>query len=113
MANEINPINEHNFDFHQLLHCLLIVSGDYEVASVAEKMHISSDTLYRYVEDKLSFPIERLVDLTNATDDLRFLDYFASKCGYNLVPKIRDRQTAKSLRLLSNILLAASREGKS
>lgn len=111
-GNQSNPIIEHDFDFRALLYYRLIVSGDYEVATVAEKMKISSDTLYRYCEDKLAFPIERLPDLINATGNLKFLTYFASKCGYALVPKVRDRRIADALTAVANVLLSAAKEGR-
>jgi len=109
----INPNNDHDFSFQALLYYRLIVSGDFSIQAVAEKMHISSDTLYKYVEAKASFPIERLPDLIAATGDIRFLEYFASKCGYALVPKIRDRRLSDSLGAIADVLMAVSKAGGS
>jgi hypothetical protein len=107
-----NPNDAHDFSFQSLLYYRLIVSGDYSVATVAEKMHISSDSLYHYVESKTAFPIERLVDLINATGDIGFLTYFASKCGYTLVPKVRDKRLADSMLALANVLSAVAKGEK-
>lgn len=111
IQEDINPNNGRDFTFQALLYYRLIVSGDFSIQAVAEKMHISSDTLYKYVESKAAFPIERLPDLIAATGDIRFLDYFASKCGYALIPKVRDRRLADSLGAIADVLMAVSKAG--
>jgi len=38
--------------------------------------------------------------------------YFASKCGYALVPKVRDRRIADALAAVADVLMSAAKEGR-
>jgi hypothetical protein len=87
---------------------MFIIADEHDVASVSEKMKISPDTLYRYVRGALPFPIDRLPDLVNATGNLKFLEYFANKCDYTLIPKIKDRKTAEMLIRVAQMFMSAT-----
>lgn len=103
-----NLNNDLECGFGVLLYYKFIISSEHHVAPVSEKMKISPDTLYRYVRRALPFPIDRLSDLINATGDLKFLEYFATKCGYTLIPIIKDRRQAVMMKRMAEIFLSAS-----
>jgi len=103
-----NLNNDHDFGFQALLYYKFIIASEQDVALVSEKMKISPDTLYRYVRGALPFPIDRLPDLVTATGDLKFLEYFANKCDYTLIPKVKDRKTAEMLIRVAEMFLSAT-----
>ena len=107
MSGQSNLNNDLEYGFQALLYYKFIISADHGVAPVSEKMKISPDTLYRYVRRALPFPIDRLADLVNATGDLKFLEYFATKCDYTLIPKIKDRRQAEMMKRMAEIFLSA------
>jgi len=108
MNNLVNLKNHPDFGFGALLYYKFIIASEQDVALVSEKMKISPDTLYRYVRGALPFPIDRLPDLVTATGDLKFLEYFANKCDYTLIPKVKDRKTAEMLIRVAEMFLSAT-----
>ena len=108
MNEQRNLNNECDRGFQALLYYRFIVSNEQDVALVSDKMKISSDTLYRYVRGALPFPIDRLPDLVTATGDIGFLEYFAKKCDYTLIPKIKDRREAEIMRHTAEVMMAAT-----
>jgi hypothetical protein len=105
-----NLNNDLDYGFQALLYYKFIISAEHDVASVSQKMRISSDTLYRYVRRALAFPIDRLADLVNATGDIQFIEYFAKRCGYTLIPMIKDRKQAEMMKRMAEIFLSATGE---
>lgn len=103
-----NLKNGHDFGYQALLYYVFIISAEFDVASVSEKMKISADTLYRYVRGALPFPVDRLADLVNATGDKRFLDYFAKKCDYSLIPVIKNQREREIMRHTAEVIMAAT-----
>ena len=90
-----------------LLYYKFIASKQHRTDTIAEKMGVSSDTLYRYVRGERQLPIDRIPDLVNATGDIEFPDYLADRCGFNLIPKIKDKHALKTLSHLLNIVHSA------
>jgi hypothetical protein len=90
-----------------LLYYKFIASKQHDVASVAQKMAVSVDTLYRYVRGDRPLPVDRIPDLVNATGDTEFLEYLTDKCGFSLVPKIKDKGTFKIFAQLVNVFQSA------
>ena len=93
--------------YQTLLYYKFIASKQHDAASVAQKMQVSLDSLYRWVRGDRSMPIDRIPDLVNATGDLEFLEYLTEKCGFSLIPKIRDKATFKIFGQLVNIFQSA------
>lgn len=96
-----------DYGFGAMLYYKFIISSEHDVALVSEKMKISKDTLYRYIRRALPFPIDRLPDLVKATGDLKFLEYFANKCDYTLIPIIKDKRQAEMMKRMAEIFLSA------
>lgn len=101
----------HDFGFQALLYYKFIISTEHDVASVSQKMGLAPDTLYRYLRGALPFPIDRLADLVVATGDLGFLEYFAKKCNYTVIPIIRDRRQAEMMKRMAEMFLSAINAG--
>ena len=93
--------------FNCLLYTNFIIKKKYDVATVAEKMGISKDSLYRWIRGNRLFPADRISDLTNATDDFEYLDLVLSECGLTTVPKIKDKHTAKMFFQLMKLMESA------
>ena len=83
------------------LQCLMYfafhISSKYPVDAVAQKMGVHPDTLYKWVNGTHVFPAEQLINLVNATGDLKYLELIADKLGYAVIPKVKDRKTAEML----------------
>ena len=94
--------------YQMLLYYKFIAHKEFDTTSIAEKMGISLDTLYRYIRGDRPFPVDRISDLVNATQDTEFLDYLCSPCGFSLMPKIKDRTTMKTfsqlVRMMQSVL---------
>ena len=98
--------------FQLELYIKFIRDSKHDVDSVAQKMGLSKDTLYRYVRGALAFPIDRLPDLVMATGDMEFLNYFANKCGMTIMPIVKNRQTAQMMIFMAQMFLSASGGGE-
>jgi len=98
------------------LQCLLytnfVIKAKYSVDSVAEKMGVHRDTLYKWIEGKNLFPADRLAPLTVATQDTEYLEYTLDKCGYVLLPKIRDKKAAETMIQMAKVFMSATNNGK-
>lgn len=95
-----------------LLYCNFILKKKYSVDSVAQKMGIHKDTLYKYINGTHIFPAERLIGLTLATDDYEYLDYIADQCNRAIIPKIKDKKTAEAMIQMAKIFLSATNGNK-
>ena len=93
--------------YQTLLYYKFIASKQHDAASIAQKMGVSVDSVYRWVRGDRSMPIDRIPDLVNATGDLEFLEYLTEKCGFSLVPQIKDRATFKIFAQLVNVFQSA------
>ena len=71
-------------------------------------MGIHKDSLYRWVRGDKPFPIDKLPDLINATEDVEFLEYLADQCSYSLIPKIGNRKTAEIMNQMAKVMLSAT-----
>ena len=93
------------------LQCLLytnfIIKKKYRVETVAEKMGVSKDTLYRWIRGNRLFPADRLPDLSNATEDLEYIEFILDECNLTPIPKIRDKSTAKIFFQLMKLMQSA------
>ena len=93
------------------LQCLLYtnfhIKKKYRVDTVAEKMGISSDTLYKWINGTRLFPADRLPSLTIATGDKEYLDFLAGQCGYSIIPKLKDKSTLKMFAHMVEVMQSA------
>lgn len=93
------------------LQCLLYtnfhIKKKYRVDTVAEIMGVSSDTLYKWINGTRLFPADRLSSLTLATNDTEYLDFLAGKCGYSIIPKLRDKNTLKMFAHMVEVMRSA------
>ena len=67
-----------NCRFQDVLYLVFISRQKFSVGATAQKMGIHRDTLYRYINGTLPFPIDRLGDLVRATEWKGWLQYFAT-----------------------------------
>jgi len=91
-----------------LLYTNFVIKAKYPVDSVAEKMGVHRDTLYKWIEGKNLFPADRLAPLVIATGDLEYLEYILDKCGYVLLPKIRDKKAAETMIQMAKVFMSAT-----
>ena len=80
------------------MYYILIIEGKYKITDVAKGMRISDDTLYRYCRAEKIIPPGRVIDLTNVTNDVRFLRYYCEPCGYIPITKIQAGDFLDSIR---------------
>ena len=102
-----NLNNKGRSGFQSLLYVNFIFKKKYRVDDTAQKMGIHKDTLYKWVRGENPFPIDQLTNLVKATGDLDFLEYFCEPCGYSLIPKIKDKGTAKMFSQMARIMQSA------
>ena len=102
-----NLNNKGRNGFQSLLYVNFIVRKKYRVDETAKKMGIHKDTLYRWIRGDNPFSVDYLGDLVKATGDLDFLEYFCEPCGYSLIPKIKDKGTAKMFSQMARIIQSA------
>ena len=96
-----------NSGFQCLLYTNFRIKKKYSVDTVAQKMGIHKDTLHKWIYGKNLFPADRIIPLTKATGDLDYLEYVCNQCDYTAMPRITDKQTAKTFAHMSRIMLAA------
>ena len=104
----VNRIMSANSGLQCLLYTNFTIKAKYAVDSIAEKMGIHRDTLYKWIEGKKLFPADRLAPLTAATQDTEYLEYILDKCGYVLLPKIRDKKAAETMIQMAKVFLSAA-----
>lgn len=109
-----NLKNNGAFGFQSLMYINFITRKKYRVDSIAKKMGINRDTLYRYVRGELMIPADRIADLIRATEDIEYLEFFCDALDFTLVPKIKDKNTAKMFGQMVRVLEHAidSKEGE-
>jgi len=90
-----------------LLYSNFVIKKRYRVDTIAQKMGISKDLLYRWIRGNKQFPADRLSDLTNATEDYEYFDFILSECGLTTIPKIKDKTTAKMFFQLMKLMESA------
>lgn len=94
-----NLNNEGLIGFQSLLYYILIIEKKYRVDDTAKEMRISTDTLYRYVRGERIIPPDRIIDLINATKEIRFLQFFCDPTGYLAIPAIDTKPSSDGIRL--------------
>jgi len=99
------------FSFQNLLYVRFIVEKRYRVDSVAEKMGIHKDTLYRYVRGENHFPIDKLPRLIEATEDTSFIEYLFQDTKYIVIPK-PDKSTLRTMDNLTSLFSSIKRSEK-
>ena len=90
-----------------LLYTSFVIKKRYRVDTIAQKMGISKDLLYRYIRGNKQFPADRLSDLTNATEDYDYLDFILSECGLTAIPRIKDKSTLKMFTQMVKLMQSA------
>lgn len=102
--------------FRSLLISKFYAEGKYKVDNIAQKMGVHKDTLYKWIAGKDSngqkrhFPIDRIPDLVNATNDIEFLDYLCRRCGMMVIPEIKDKATLKMFTHMARIMQLIANE---
>lgn len=102
-----NLKNNGAFGFQSLMYINFITKKKYRVDSIAKKMEISRDTLYRYVRGELLMPADRIADLIRATQDVEYLEFFCDALDCVPIPKIKDRATASTLSQMVKVMQSA------
>lgn len=105
---KINLKINRNSGLQCLMYFAFHISSKYPVDVVAQKMGVHPDTLYKWVNGTHVFPAEQLINLVNATDDLKYLEYVADKCDQCIIPKIKDRKQAEMMRRMAEVFLSAT-----
>lgn len=96
--------------FRSLLIANFYAKRKYKVDDIAQKMGIHKDTLYKWIAGRDSngearhFPIDRIPDLVNATNDIEYLEYLCRPCGMMIIPEITDRTTLKMFTHMVGVL---------
>ena len=93
--------------FNCLMYTNFIIRKKYSVETIAEKMGISKDSLYRWIRGNRLFPADRLSDLTNATEDFDYIDFILSECGLAAIPRIKDKSTLKMFTQMVKLMQSA------
>jgi hypothetical protein len=112
MGNESNLKNGRNHGLRPLLYYRFHIEDKYSVDIVAQKMGIHMDTLYKWINGTNVFPADEIINLINATGDVKYLQFIADKCGYAIIPKIKNRKTAEDLILMANLFMSATGESQ-
>ena len=92
------------------MYLIFIIKKKHRVDLIADRMKVHRDSLYRWIRADKPFPVDQLASLINATEDVEFLEYFADQCGYSIMPKIKDKKTAKVVSQMAKIMLSATDE---
>lgn len=108
MQSNLN--NRRDERFRALLYYRFHVDDKYPVDVIAEKMGVHKDTLYRWINGTNVFPANEIIGLIQATNDIKYLEFIADKCGYSVIPKIKDRKTAEAMIMMAKIFLSATGE---
>lgn len=99
-----------NNDFrHQIqafLHYKFIHMGEYKVEDVSKEMDISASLLYKYISGERQFPVDQLEFFMKATD-FDYLRRLAGRCGFNLVPIIKNKIVRDLMESIINIISCA------
>jgi len=96
-----------NSGLQNLLYVNFIVKKKYRVDVVAQIMGRHKDTLYKWVRGEHPFPVDEIPNLTKATEDTEYLEYLCDRAGYSLMPKIKDKGTARTFSHMVKVLLSA------
>jgi len=93
-----------------LLYVNFRIRKKYKVDTVVQNWPgkpLSSSTLHKWISGDRPFPVDQLSNLTNATEDTEYLEYYCDQCGYTLMPKIKDKSTAKIVSQMVRIMQSA------
>jgi len=81
--NNVNNLNSSPISgFSALCYVNFIIKKKYRVDSIAQKMRIATDTLYRYIRGENIIPPDRIINLVSATGDIEYLEFFCEPVGY-------------------------------
>ena len=103
----VSPKNNGVSGFQSLLYFNFILQKKYRVDTIAQKMGINKDTLYKYIRGERPFPPDRISDLYNTTEDLSYLTFFLDPCGFVPIKPIEDKETSKMLLSLVELIQSA------
>jgi len=92
--------------FQGLCYYVFIHQKKYSVATTAQKMGCSIDTLYKKIRGERPFQFDDIILLTKATGDPIFVEYFCNPCGYMVIPCIKDKTTARMLTQVGKTFLS-------
>lgn len=95
--------------FQSLLYYVFIFEKKHRVDETADKMGISPQTLYDYIEGRRYFPPDLISRLYNATKDYRFLEFFLKPCGLVAVEKAKAEPAVRDV--LLQIVACAKEHG--
>lgn len=93
-----------NSEFQRLMHCVIVVDNDYNIADLAAFLGKKLDTIYAYCEGEVRLHLDiacrilRYVAITNP-DDTRFLDVFLRPAGRISVPDTKAKVCAEDRKL--------------
>lgn len=93
-----------------LLYVNFRVLKKYRVDTVAKNWKpkpISESILHKWISGDRPFPVDQLSNLVNATDDPQYLEYYANRCGYTLLPLIKDKSARKNLSYMVQMFQSA------
>ncbi len=93
-----------------LLYVNFRIRKKYKVDTVVLKWPnkpISSSTLHKWISGDRPFPVDQLAHLCIATEDTEYLEYYCDQCGYTLMPKIKDKATAKMFAKMVMVMQSA------
>lgn len=93
-----------NSGFQCLLYTNFIVLKKYRVDTAAQIMGHHKDTLYKWIRGERPFPVDEVPNLTKATGDTGYLEYLCDQSGFCLMPKIKDRATAKMFSHMAQVM---------
>lgn len=108
MSENVNLRINRNSGIQCLMYFAFHIENRYAVDAVAQKMGVHVDTLYKWINGTHIFPAERITDLVLATGDLKYLEFIADKCGYAVIPKVKNRQTAEMMLQMARVFLSAT-----
>lgn len=73
--------------FRTLLYYKFTYTKAYRVDEVADKMGIPAITFYKYISGQMSFPVDLVAKLYNATGDMEFLNFILNDTPLMLTPR--------------------------
>ena len=70
------------------MYVIFVIEKKFRVDDTAKEMRIATDTLYRYIRGEKIIPPDRVVDLINATKEIRFLRFYCEPTGFIPITKV-------------------------
>jgi len=105
VTSNLNKVR--NSGLQNLLYVNFIVKKKYRVDEVSKIMGYHKDTVYRWIRGERPFPVDEIPNLVKSTGDIEYLEYLADLCDFSIMPKIKDKTTAKMLFQMTKIFQSA------